>query len=137
MQQTVWKVCSLDPENQDEDVFLSLTYSFLKDNRLRYEIDKTTKPRITGSKIFAFDSIERARVWRGETMVILECLANISERQRDILPYLSCKDMQISEEIEYCWETVEKKPTWAYNGVQIPPAGTILCDNITPIRRVE
>jgi len=99
--------------------------------QLRYFIGRTTRPNI--GKIFAFDTIENADDFMGcsNAYSVFECDCENPSVAKRIIPTRQglCYD-KIG--ISLFWSEYEKG---IYKGYR-PLKGTILCDSITPIRRI-
>ena len=98
---------------------------------LNYELGKTTRPK--KGYIFAFDTLQHARLWRdsinGNLYTIIESEAIIADAGPvSIAVFLS------NNKLEEFWDGQRPYGSTEYN---TPPQGTVWCSELTPIRVIE
>lgn len=91
-----------------------------------YQTDKPSLP-VSGTKLLAFDSLENARVFRAGRPKSVEVWK------------ASAPNPRYKEFITGCWVGLKRiREFWAGPGVcYTAPPGTVACDSITLIKRVE
>lgn len=132
----VWKETERDRDwDKIGERYESLCGPIIEGAALEYEVGCVTRPRIPGSGIFCFDTLEAADRWRKQNCVlfvtrILECeVASFKTAPFDHVP--------MTGRIWEFWKAiVQKEPIDQYLTCLDLPIGTILCDEVKVVRVV-
>lgn len=123
---TVYKLCRYHNERR---TFESLS-SRSPVQTVSYVLGLTTKPRIDGSLLFAYDTLERATdaLKKTKKTVVLECGAIVSAHHppRVLGPLYEEETVRFWDD----WNMRGRLSRWAKEPVQ---PGTVLCESITPV----
>ena len=122
----VYKVVSIN----NKGVFMSACMKH-KNIAVRYAVGKTTLPKIRNSKLAAFRTLEDAKDFAHPTQTILKCKAVICRKK--IVRRLAISEMWKPRSVIAFWNHPNKVYSWDYAW----PDGTVLCDSITPIERIQ